>query len=75
MAEYGDSGELTYKSLIEAVKKLKPDGYKSFIKKYKKLEEKSDKAYKVTFPNGADDLPEAFGKLGDAYKYVKVHFG
>ena len=76
MAEYGgESTELTYKSLIEAAKVLKPDGYEKFVEGYTGLAEEDTDDYQVTFPTQKDDIPEAFQELGDDYKFVKAHFG
>lgn len=74
-AEYGDLSNLTYKSVIETVKKLQPAGYEEFIENYTALEEANTDAYTVTFPEDKADLPEFYGELAGRYKFVKVTFG
>lgn len=74
MAEYGDSTELSRKSLIELVKKLKPLGYEDFVKNYTKLEKASSDYYKVSFLTNTEEIKELAGEARPQYKYVKVVF-
>ena len=74
-AEYGGNTELTYQSMREVVRVLQPTGYEDFLADYGALEEAAAARYQVTFPTDADELPFAFGELGDGYRFVKVHFG
>ena len=76
IAEYGKQTSLSKKSLISAVKKLKPAGYKTFLKNFKKLSRQKTDEYTVSLPTAKKNLPEVFrNESGSKYKYVKVHFG
>ena len=75
MAEYGGSTDLTYKSLISAVKGMQPVGYEEFLAGFTALEEAETERYQVEFLTDTDELPYAFEDFSDNYSYVQVHFG
>ena len=71
--EYGNVTELSYKSILEIVKKAKPIGYEEFLKNYTKLEEVSTDYYTVTFPTLAEMKKES-ETVSEKDKFVKVVF-
>ena len=75
VAEYGGSTDLTYKSLISAVKGMQPIGYEDFLAGFTALEETETERYQVEFLTDTDELPYAFEDFSDNYSYVQVHFG
>ena len=75
MAEHGGLTDLTYKSLIEAVKALQPDGYQEFVDSYTKLAEVEEEGWQVSFVEDREDIPEFFWDLDEHQKFLKVHFG
>lgn len=74
VAEYGGRGELTYKSLIDLVKTLKPNKYEDFIKDYTKLQEVSASGYSVTWPTDPEELPESFQDKVGNFQFTVVKF-
>lgn len=73
--EYGGKSDLSYRSIMNAVAKLKPVGYDAFAKEYTELTEAEGENYKVTF--GYDELiKEHFGAdKDDDYEYIIIRFG
>lgn len=75
VAEYGGNTDLTYKSLISAVKAMQPVGYEDFLANYTALEEVETEQYQVKFLTDEDEIPFAFEDFGDNYRFVQLHFG
>ena len=75
VAEYGGNTELTYKSLISAVKAMQPVGYEDFLANYTALEEVETEQYQVKFLTDEDEIPFAFEDFSDNYCFVQLHFG
>lgn len=75
VAEYGGNTELTYKSLISAVKGMQPAGCEEFLASYATLEEVETEQYQVKFLTASDEVPFAFEDFSANYKYVSLHFG
>ena len=75
IGEMGSLSDLAYKSLVETIKALQPDGYEDFLNDYTGLSEAETEAYTVTFPTSSDEIPEAFSEIASKYQFVKVHFG
>ena len=75
VAEYGGNTELTYKSLLSAVKGMQPAGYEEFLSSYTALEEVETEQYRVKFLTASDEVPFAFEDFSSNYRYVSVHFG
>ena len=75
VAEYGGNTELTYKSLISAVKGMQPVGYEDFLANYTALEEVETERYQVKFLTDEDEIPFAFEDFSDNYRFVQLHFG
>lgn len=73
IGEYGDVTELSYKSILEIVKKAQPIGYDEFLKNYTKLEAVSTDYYTVTFPTLAEMKQES-ETVSEKDKFVKVVF-
>lgn len=74
-AEYGGNTELTYQSLISAVKGMEPVGYEEFLANYTTLEEVETERYQVKFLTDEDEVPFAFEDFSANYRYVQLHFG
>ena len=75
VAEYGGNTDLTYKSLISAVKGMQPTGCEEFLADYTVLEEAATEQYQVKFLTSSDEIPFAFEDFSSNYRYVVVHFG
>ena len=75
VAEYGGNTELTYKSLVSAVKGMQPVGYEDFLANYTALEEVETERYQVKFLTDEDEIPFAFEDFSDNYRFVQLHFG
>ena len=74
-AEHGGRTDLTYKSLLESVKALQPEGYEDFVKDYTALAEVETDDYQVSFVEDREEIPEYFMELDEHQKFTKVHFG
>lgn len=73
ISEYGDVTDLSYKSILEIVKKAQPIGYEEFLKSYTKLEAASTDYYKVTFPT-LEEAKTDNEHVSAKDKFVKVVF-
>ena len=74
LGENGGRTELTYKSLVETVNHLKPEGYEDFAANYKELGESKGDNWEVSYPKEGD-IPEVYEELDGDVVLTKVHFG
>lgn len=73
IGEYKENTDLSYKSIINTAKSLKPSQYEQFVSNYTKLEETKSNNYEVTFLSN-DKAKEEVNSYNENYKYIKVHF-
>ena len=73
IAEHGGLTDLTYQSLVNVIKTLKPTGYQTFLNQYAKLKETKTDSYQVSFVS-QKKAPEAFSSLDSHYKYLKLRY-
>lgn len=75
VAEYGQQrGELSYKSIIDLVKVLKPNESDNFLENYKELQEVTAKGYSVEFPKDNTEVPDYYQDLIGKYQFTVIHF-
>ncbi|SFB35098.1 Ig-like domain (group 2) [Acetitomaculum ruminis DSM 5522] len=74
IAEHGGLTDLAYKSILEAVKKLKPQNYRYFLDTYKKIEAKQTDQYQVSIITNKAKLPEVLQSLDEHNHFIKIHF-
>lgn len=76
VAEYRDGkpSELTYKSLVEIVKKLQPIGYDDFVKNYTKLSQVATDYYQVQYVTNENDIKEIFMESDSKLAVTKLTF-
>lgn len=68
------SSDITYKSIMSAVAKLQPKGYKTFAKKYTELKDAKGKGYKVVLGLDKDIAAEHELTAEEGRSYVTVVF-
>lgn len=76
VAEYrdGKASELTYKSLTEIAKKLKPIGYDDFVESYTQLSEVKTDYYQVQFITDENAIKDVFVESDPKLAVTKVTF-
>lgn len=75
LGEYGGLDGLAYRSLINVVNALKPEGYEDFTASYTELTNAQGENWTVRLDVDLKEVGEIIEDVKDSYSYAIIHFG